>query len=233
MKKAILFVGVLVHTLCFAKEGSEVLEQIRSNYSNLESFESEMNYAIYRGFESTEPVETYTGFFGRKGGDSYRRIHESEFYNFSNKGVFLQVDHRYQSMYLANAINETMFEADLEKTLKVCGNITVAHQGTQMILSLVMSKTHDLPYNRIDLKLSSDYWIESLTLFYAAKANFSKKYNQPEMDNVRMEISYSNFKKSWSDAENVLNSTNYLNLVNEHYEPAELYKNYSIVDLRK
>ncbi|MBI3133515.1 MAG: hypothetical protein HYZ14_02460 [Bacteroidetes bacterium] len=224
---------VISRTLVFGSEGKEVLHAIRANYENLKSFQSDMSYAIYRGFESATPVEEYSGYFCSSEKGSYRRIHQSEFFNFSAEGIFLQVDHRDQSMYLANAVNENLFEADLEKSLKICSNIIVSHTGNSLVVSLILGKMHDLPYNRIDLDVSEDFWIQRITLFYAAKANFSKNYNQPDMDQVRMEIAYLNFNKSWKDSEGKLDAANYLSFINESYEPSKLYKNYSIVDLRK
>lgn len=233
MKKILIIYLVFIQIVAIGAEGKDVLEKIRANYIDLKSCSADMHFAIFRGFESTNPVEEYSGFFCRNEVNSYRKIADAEFFNFTSDGIYLQLDHDARSMYLSSSVNETMFEADLEKSLKMCGNIIVTKEQGKLAISLILSKTHDMPYNRLDLLVTEDYWIESVTMYYAAKANFSKDFNRPEMDEVKMQISYLNFKKAWSDENGKLSAANYLNLAGKKYEPTSLYKNYSIVDLRK
>lgn len=232
--KAILFLFIgLFSGATFAVDGKDVLKKIRKNYEDLTTCSADLRYAIYRGFDSSEPVETYDGYLCRNGKDSYRKIHNAEYLNLYSSGIHLQLDHRDKSMYLANAVDETLFEADLEKSLKRCGNIVTQTTSDGLSISLILNKTHDLPYNRIDIRVSENFYINAITLYYAAKANFSTNYHQPDMDAVKMEIRYVNFETKWEDTDGKLNASRYLNLTNTVYEPTALYQNYSIVDLRK
>jgi hypothetical protein len=222
-----------------ADNAKDMLRKIKSNYEQMTACESEMEYKIYRGFESTEPVEEYTGYFSREGENSFRRIHHSDFINLPAEGLHIHADHRSRTLTLANPVIEKMFETDLEASLKYCGHIATVTSGDNLLLALYINKKNDLPYTRIDLEVDEDFFLRSITLYYAAEVNFSKDFFNPQMDRAKMKIAYVGFKTSWKDDEKKLALNTYLSTGADDGQdhdgiliPSDLYKSYRVIDLR-
>ena len=208
----------------------QYLEKVKANYNGLESLEIEMNYQLYKGFESTVIEQAYNSIFFRSGENSYRKIDQIEF--ISNSELSLQINHGEKVIMISNPSNISAFVTDLESSLKLCRDVQVRKKEQTTLITMIIREKTDLPYSRLDLLIDANFWIQEITLFYSSEINFSESYFQQDMAYPKLVVSYQMFKDKWKDKEGLLITENYVTANENSYTASKRFADYKILDYR-
>ncbi|MCG8573610.1 MAG: hypothetical protein MI810_01905 [Flavobacteriales bacterium] len=233
MNKFILlfFLLALNLPLAFGSSVEDYLRKVQKNYENLKTFRLNLNYELYKGWQGTEVMDTYSSQFFRSEEESYRTLHNSIF--ISSQGLSLSVDHDDKLMTISDPIEEKVIDADLEKSLQMCQDTKVVEQEDGSTkLRLILKQKSDILYSAIDIIINEKYQIKEIQLYYAHQYNFSSSYFQPEMDYPKLRITYGEIKKSWKEKDEHLNLGYYLSNTANQPTPTKEYSDYQIIDLR-
>jgi len=147
--------------------------------------------------------------------------------------MMLTLNHEDKKITVSNPEVINPIDFDYKKTLNLCRDIVVEENSNKSFsLQMILKSGTDIEYSVVELKVNKDYWIQQITFFYVVKMNFSNSYFTPELDDVRLVITYSDLNKKWKDKEGLANTKEYVNVSFNKITPAPRLTGYSIYDYR-
>lgn len=229
MKFKLIILFLSIQIVSFATTGKTYLELIKQNYEKLNFFEMDMQYQLFKGHNGIEVKKDYHGVYIKEDNRIYRRIENTEFINFKKTSV--KINHDEKMMELSTSYPIKALDVDLENTLKYCKEIKLKTIGkNRMEVIMVLKDMHPFPFSQLSIEIDKKYWINKITIYYAAKTNFGT-YFKPDMAYPKMEVTYGKIKKSDSGLEKLeLNS--YFDKKKGQLEPGTKYLGYRIIDAR-
>ena len=207
------------------------LAKVRSNYLNTKSFMVEMDYALYKGHQGDSLVENYESlYYSKSDKSSYRKIREVEI--ITEKNTELKINHAQKTIILSRSRDLSIFEVSLESSLKICENISIEIKGANRIVHLFMKQGQDIQYSKLSIEINPDFLVQSISIFYSNKINFSLDYFKPIMDYPKLVVTYENYKNKWKDSKELINIPKYVGISDTAVVAASPYQDYKIIDMR-
>jgi outer membrane lipoprotein-sorting protein len=230
-KIQILFFLLVVNAISFAGTGAEFLEQIRANYSELNSLSVQMRYDLYKGHKGTELTESYTSFYARDGKKSYRKINTVEIIN--NEEYTIQINHTDHLITLAEPSKNELFDSNLEASLAFCNNVIVESNANGQLIQLIIKPNVDLPFSRLEIQVDKKLFVSSIVFYYSTQMDFSGDYQNPKLDLPRLVVTYENLSKRWKDNDHLLETSSYLSTQENTIKPSDPLSGYNLLNLIK
>ena len=233
IKKITFFIVVLALGLITrATTPEEFIQRVNENYTNLSSYSVQMNYSLYKGFNSRNAVESQSGFYAKSEGGVYSNVFGFE--QVSTDDFTLNVDHTFKVITISNSKEISPVSQDIKSALKLCSNTIIKELDNGSIkLILDYSGKRVGQYRKIEFVVDKDYWIQELTLYSAGQTNFSKSYFEDDYDYSKLKIKYFELRKKWKDKEGLLNPDRYIINENGTYSTTQKFSAYNITDLRR
>lgn len=207
------------------------LEKIRANYQDLKSFKALLDYRVYKGDNGTEAIESYRSEFYGNGKDTYRKMGE-DILIVSKDNMMMTLTKSTKTIVLSNPSLVNFEQVDLQEAIKECQALTVEVKGENRVVHLSFKSGQTIPYTKLSIEVDKHFLIKKIVMSYAKKINFSKSFQEKDMDFPRLEIRYSSFSKRWKDSQKIIDLNPYIIFDNDGYKTTEKYKNYELIDLR-
>ncbi|MCH2233784.1 MAG: hypothetical protein MK078_05980 [Crocinitomicaceae bacterium] len=215
-----------------ALSAKKVLEQVQENYANLNAFEADLTYQLFRGHDSEKVIESFNSLHCKNESGEYRKVSNTEFITVSSLGVSVQVNHNDRLILLSNPTNSDLVDASLKSSLSYCNDTYAVETKEGTDVTLLFNKMVQLPFSKVVVSLTKDNWISSLTLCYSSEQNFSKDFYHQDYDQVKMKITYDDFKTKYKDKESLIDVSKYLTIVDGNFQTTTLYQDYKLLDYR-
>lgn len=230
MRVFLLFIGLLSFQ-GFSISAKSFLSKMTANYAKLKSLEINLDYRLYKGYNGTEVLEHYQSQYCRSAeGNIYRKIGNVELIH--TKHYSITLDHEEKEAVLSKPSTSSLIDADINETLKRCADVRIKEVDKGFIVQLIIQSKQDIPYAFITLETDKDYWIDQITFYYSTQANFSGNYFDQDIAYPRLEVQYGTVKKDWTDKENLLSTSSYLDVSQPEAKMQGIYKDYRLFDLR-
>jgi len=228
--KYLIYIFIFISLSSFGQSYKDVVNRINKNYSNLSALQLQLTYRLYKGYTDTKIVHEYTGVYEKNGLKTYRKISDAEFINF--KDYALKINHKEKVIVVSKSVSLTAFDVDLEQTLSVCKDIKIVkktNNSTEIIL--ILKNMNDIPYSQVRFVVDKNFWINSMTFYYAGQSNFGTFFEQ-DLDFAKLEVIYSKLNKA-TPRLNTIELQDYIRITNDVITPAVKYASYEIINLRK
>jgi len=214
-----------------AMTGTAYMKNIRANYEELNNFQVQIAYTLYKGHDGDEVIESYTSSYAKSDELVYRSIGGTEYINGEN--YFLNVNHAQQVIIISDKSNLELLEGDLNTSLEMCRDVVVNTGTENDVITLFIKNETDLPYSRIELKVNKKFWIQEIVFYYAGKQNFSGSYFKTDMAQPKLVVTYGEMKKRWQDKDGLADVSRFVVLDDDKTELASVYEHYKLMDLRR
>ncbi len=231
MRKLIttLILGCIVF-VSNANDALTYLEKMRANYINLSTFSIQMNYTLYKGYEGKNIIESYPAFFYSNGKNAYRKMKDIEILSQDDKMITMYKSA--QTMVLSTPTEIPFQDIDFDEVLQKSSHLSVEIKGKHRVVHLAYKTNQSNPYSKVSIEIDQKFMIKKITMFFAKRVNFSKKFGEKDMGFPRLEIDYTAFSKKWKDKLGLVNIQKYITAIGQDFVVTEQYKNYELIDLR-
>jgi hypothetical protein len=195
------------------------------------SYYLESEFKLFVNYTSNEIKEDYKGITVKKGDNTYTRIGNSEIISTNN--LYIKIDNDNKRMKIANLTKDNVQKAPLELNsyINYFSGYRVTESNGFWICTLTTSKVTMIPYSKVVVYINKkDYQISKQEMFFLTKYKTKIVNGKPKFDYPRLQITYSNFKKSGFATSDYFTVDNYVKKTNQKYYPIKKYKSYTIVD---
>lgn len=228
--KKIIYVSILC--VCFSVQAqtvTEVFKQLAKQYSLNKPLQYKTNYALYKDFDSKKTEENYSGSFYKNDlNEVYMKIGDSEILN--SKTVFLKINHTEKAVEISNPVKNYFGDFDIKPLYDLCKIESFLDYKSYWEITLVSKQYSSLPYSKIIVQISKNYFLQKQIFYYNTAINFSKDYRSPDSHYPRLEITYSNFNRN-PVAASLFNTSSYFTKSGkEHILLTEKLKKYEIIN---
>lgn len=231
MKGIGLIVLLFVVGELFAITPKEFIEKVNNNYSNLEDFEMNVRYQLYK--EKVLPanlIEEEVGYVAKNSDGAYVNLFGLE--SIYNKDVNIILYHDYQEIIIGSRKEFSLDVFDVESNLRFTKDTKVKElENGNLILELDFDKIQNLPYHKLVIEIDNKFWIQSMVYHYNNQFDFSNSYFSVDSKFAIVKVMYENFKKKWKDKDEVLKIDRYVEF--DKNIPISNRYNYKIIDYRK
>jgi len=215
----------------FSISGKEYLDKINANYEELNSFELELNYQLFKGHNGTEIKDEYNALVRKEDKSTYMNLYNETYV--SDKKMSLVINNRERLIQIFEQRDFKVAQEDIVNSLDQCQQINIQKKGDSQVISISFKPFSNAPYSRVQVEVDKKFWIKKITLYYETQMNFSTDYYHPDLDVSRLEITHKKLKKNWKDREGLTDLSRYITSENGNYVGNENFAAYEIVDLRK
>ncbi|MCF6133252.1 hypothetical protein [Flavobacterium wongokense] len=197
---------------------------------DLKNYYLESDYKLFVNYTSNEVKEAYKGITLKKGENMYTKLGSSEMISTNN--LFIKIDNDNKRMKVDKiSSNAQKPILELNSYINYFSGYRLTESNGQWICTLTTSKVSVVPYSKIIVYINkNDYQIQKQELFFLTKYQTKIVNGKPKLDYPRLQIIYSNFKKSGFPPNDYFNVDNYVKKTNQKYYPIKKYKSYTIVD---
>ena len=230
LKTTILCFISLASLFTFAGDDKDFIKNLRENYDNLKSCEMQFTYKLFKGYGGKEVKEEYNSTFYKNEDGSYRTISDNIF--ISNSELNIKINNDFKEITLSDSKKLSPADFDIEDVLKFCQDTRILQKGNSKTLVIIFDKKANVEFNRIDIEVNEDYWMNKMVMYYNSPMNFANSHFKKDMAFPKLEITYNEIKKKWKDKNQVLQLDNYLDMTAEQPVGNGFYKDYKISDFR-
>lgn len=231
-QKIILLISVLaIATVGYSQSVNDVLDKMGKLYSTSQPLQYNSTYSLYKSAESKTLEQTYKGIFIKNtDNDVYMKIDQTEILN--SKTVNLKISHSEKAIQIADPIKNYFGNFDIKPLLDLCKIESFKDYKTYWEITLTAKNYSDLPYSKIIIQISRQYFLQKSIFYYNTSVNFSKDYRNPKSYYPRLEVVNTNFNRKTAN-ENLFKTKYYFTTTGKNkYVMAERLKSYEVIDQR-
>ena len=220
---------MLSYCCAYTQSVSEVFRKVADQYGNNKPLQYKSSYTLYKDFDSKKIEESYSGiFYKNEGNEIYTKIGDTEIINL--KAAFLKVSHPEKTVEILNPMQNYSGNFDIKPLLDLCKIEKFLEYKSYWEITMITKQYSSLPYSKIIVQVSKDYFLHKQIFYYNTAVNFSKDYRSPDSHYPRLEVTHSNYNRNPAAA-SVFNSKTYF-IVSEKKKIilSERFKNYEIID---
>lgn len=208
---------------------NETLKKVEKYYKNIKTFNLDLEYAMYKGYDGNKLTESYKGNIYKNDNITRLKILGSEILQFPKAQLTIIEENK---TIIYKPINDNKLNnspLDISSFLKYYNEVSSDVNNNTIIHELVLKNNQlPVPYNKILLHINKeDYSIKKQVLYLSTKVPFVDENGENSEDVGRMVIT---FKTSLSPIKTpklqdylVLESNKKIRLV-------KAYSSYSIID---
>jgi hypothetical protein len=230
--KRIIVVSVLL-TCCFgySQTVKEIFQNMGKQYTVAKPLQYKTRYILYKDFDSKKMEESYNGvFYKNDQNDMYTKIGNTEILN--TKKVNLKISHPEKMIEISDPLPNYVGDFDMKPLLDLCKIEKCIAFKAYWEVTLTTKQFSSLPYSKIVVRISKNYFMQKQVFYYNTATDFSKDYHKPELHYPRLEVSYSDFSRNIISP-SVFNSNTYFTTSGKKSVVlSQKLKNYGIVDQR-
>lgn len=228
--KKIIYVWVLFNcALAHSQSVSEVFQKLGKQYSIPKPLQYKSSYALYKDFDSKKIEESYNGiFYKNEFNEVYMKIGDSEILN--SKKVYLKINHSEKAIQILNPIANYFGDFDMKALLDLCKVEKFLDYKTYWEITMVARPYSSLPYSKIVVQITKNYFLQKQIFYYNTAVNFSKDYRSPDSHYPRLEVTNTNYNRNPVKA-SIFNSSTYFTISGKkQIILSERLKKYEIID---
>jgi hypothetical protein len=230
--KKIIFVCALF-TCCLAhtQTVNEVLQRLAKQYSLAKPLQYKSNYTLYKDFNSKKAEQNYKGIYYKNAlNEVYTKIGDTEILN--SKTVYLKISNAEKALEILPPVKNYTGDFDMKPLLDVCKIEKFVDYKSYWEITLIAKNYSSLPYSKIVVQVTKNYFLQKQTFYYSTVINFSKDYKSPDPHYPRLEIVNTNFNRSPVNASIFSTKTYFTTSAKKQIILAEKLKKYEIIDQR-
>lgn len=228
MKKKAIAILIILFTIQIQSQTVEsILKKSTAVYLK-KSYKVAITYSVYKGVTGNNLLKSYNGQFIKNEKDLYNKIKSTEFISRNND--FIKVNHTEKALvYSKKPLEENnSFEMNFDKITANFDFGTLTDKNGFWYCELTPKKQLNLPYNKVVFVINKKTFIsKKQLLFISKKINFSK--TKKDLDFVRMEIEFSDFKSITNEDIKLLNINNYVTNLDSNPTLTKKYQDYNLI----
>ncbi|MDW8850109.1 hypothetical protein SD960_08410 [Flavobacterium sp. MMLR14_040] len=230
--KKIIFVWALFNTcLSHTQTVSEVFQKFTKQYTNTLPLQYKSTYTLYKDFDSEKAEQIYKGVFYKNAkNEVYTKIANTETLN--SKTVYLKINHDEKAMEISNPIVTSFGDFDIKPLLDLCKIEKFIDYKTYWEITLQAKTYSGLPYSKIIVQISKDFFLLKQTFYYSTAINFSQDYRKPDPHYPRLEITNTNYNRNPVNAAIFTSNTYFSTSDKKQIILSEPLKKYEVTDQR-
>lgn len=232
LKKVILFILFLAFGYAgYCQTVNEVLQQMGKEYSAAKPLQYNSNYTLYKSSDSKKIEQAYKGIFIKNASNEvYMRIDQTETLN--TKAVNLKISHSEKALQIADPIKTFFGNFDITPLYELCKIESFKDFKTYWEITLIAKNYSGLPYSKIIVQITKNYFLQKSIFYYSTAVNFSKDYRAPKSYYPRLEVTNTNFSRKAINSSLFTAKSYFTSSGKNKYELAERLKNYEVIDQR-
>lgn len=213
-----------------SQTAAEVFGKLAANYAKAMPLQYKSVYVLYKDHDSKTVEESYTGIFNKNAKDElYLKIDQTEIVN--SKGFNIKISHGEKEVVLGNPVSNYSGEFDIAQVLEYCTIGTFKDYKAYWEITLLSKKFSSLPYSRIVLNISKDYFLKKQIYYYNTGINFAKDYKKTDVHYPRLEITNTDFNRKPVN-ESLFKTATYFSRLGKTAALSEKLKKYKMTDKR-
>lgn len=220
-----LFSCCLAHT----QSVSEVFQKLGKQYSASKPLQYKTSYVLFKDFDSKKIEERYNGiFYKNESNEVYMKIGDSEILN--SKTVFLKINHLEKAIQILHPVPNYFGDFDMKPLLDLCTIEKFLDYKSYWEITMVAKPYSSLPYSKIVVQITKNYFLQKQIFYYNTAVNFSKDYRTPDAHYPRLEVTNNDYSRNPVKA-SYFNSSTYFTMSNKkQIVLSEWLKKYEIID---
>lgn len=223
----VLFNNCLGHT----QTVSEVFQKFTKQYTNTLPLQYKSTYTLYKDFDSKKAEQTYKGVFYKNAkNEVFTKIGNTETLN--SKTVNLKINHDEKAMEISNPIAISFGDFDIKPLLDLCKIEKFVDYKTYWEITMEAKAYSSLPYSKIIVQITKEYFLQKQTFYYNTAINFSKDYRKPDPHYPRLEIINTNYNRNPVNAAIFSSNTYFSTSDKKQIILSEALKKYDVTDQR-
>ncbi|KIA97334.1 hypothetical protein OA93_15535 [Flavobacterium sp. KMS] len=153
------------------------------------------SYALYKDSDSKKIEESYNGiFYKNELNEVYMKIGDSEILN--SKKVFLKINHSEKAIQILSPVSNYLGDFDMKPLLDLCTIEKFLDYKSYWEITMVAKPYSSLPYSKIVVQITKNYFIQKQIFYYNTAVNFSKDYRRPDSHYPRLEVTNTNYSRN-------------------------------------
>lgn len=206
----------------------ELLNKSKDFYEKQQHFKFTTTHSMYAG-DSKKALESYNGFFIKKGTSYYSKIGQTEFV-FSS-GSMLKIDNESKLMqYLKDENAEENVLYDLTSQMSNFGTFELKNTNDHWICTLNSREVTFIPYSKIIIHLSKkDYSIVKQELFLISQVKMKDDIGKDVYVYPKLQITFKELTFA-EQSEEYFKMSNYIEIKKGKCYPVKKYSSYQIID---
>lgn len=229
LKKIIYVLVLLSCALTYSQSVSEVFQKLAKQYSTAKPLQYKTSYALYKDFSSKKIEESYNGiFYKNEHNEVYMKIGDNEILN--SKKVFLKINHSEKAIQILHPVANYFGEFDMKPLLDLCKIEKFLDYKSYWEITLVAKPYSSLPYSKIVVQITKDFFLQKQIFYYNTAMNFSKDYRSPDSNYPRLEVINTNYNRNPVKASIFNSSTYFTTSDTKRIILSETLKKYEIID---
>ncbi|MFH6996032.1 hypothetical protein [Flavobacterium sp. FlaQc-48] len=187
------------------------------------------NYALYKDFDSKKIEESYMGtFYKNELNEVYMKIGDSEILN--SKKVFLKINHAEKAIQILDPVVNYFGDFDMKPLLDLCTIAKFLDYKSYWEITMVAKPYSSLPYSKIVVQITKNYFLQKQIFYYNTAVNFSKDYRSPDAHYPRLEVTNTNYSRNPVKASLFSSSTYFTTSGKKQIVLSGKLKKYEIID---
>jgi|GEM_PF-2254241 len=214
-----------------AVELPDVLKKMNENYASGKTYHVDAQYKLYKGHDSGNLVEQYSGFTENSKSGFYQKIDQSE--KIITNNFFLHINHSERALVYGLPVKPN-FNGDIQDALKYCATSNIVTKGDNYILTFTYSKVTNSEFSKVKMIISKDkYLLKSIDLYYATLTDFSKEFSQTDYAQSHVRMNFNNYSNSVKTNKTRFNLSTYIKKQENHMlKTVGKCSGYELIDIR-
>lgn len=237
MKKITFLLTLLVLTgsSIKAQTANEIFEKYINSKKAEKEYQMNISYSLYKGKEGQKVYENYEGIQAKQNDAMYQKLSSTELILGVDFMVKLNTTEKAMLVgYSSKPIFNKEDMLDNAKILEVFKKKEMKDLGTHY--KLVLSEPQNAvlsDFSSIELHIDKERFTLSKQIFHYALASdfsiYSKEKNEPEYDNPRLEIDFSDYTFVIDIPKDVFNKDRYFKYKDNKITASNTYKGFEII----
>jgi hypothetical protein len=230
--KKILFVWALINCcLAHTQTANTVFQKVAQQYTLAKPLQYKSSYNLYKDFDSKKVEESYKGSFYKNSlNEVYTKVGETEILN--SKTVFLKISNPEKAIEIMNPTPSYAGDFDIKSLVTLCKIEKFTDHKTYWEITMTAKPYSPLPYSKIVVQVTKEYFLKKQTFYYNTVVNFSKDYRNPDPHYPRLEIIHTNHNRNPVSASIFNSNTYFTTSAKKQILLTERLKKYEIIDQR-
>jgi hypothetical protein len=157
------------------------------------------------------------------------KIDQTEIVN--SKLFNIKVSHGEKEVVLGDPVSNYSGEFDISQLLELCTISSFKDYKTHWEITLLSKKFSSLPYSKIVLAISKDYFLKKQIYYYNTGINFAKDYRKSDVHYPRLEITNTDFNRKPIN-ESLFKTAAYFSRFGKTVALSQKLKKYTMTDKR-
>jgi len=207
-----------------------IFEKVRENYSSAKPIQFNTVYNLYKNYTTQSVNETYKGeYFKNQQGDTFIKINNTEY--FLTKKISAQINRDEKIILVMGSDNLKKDGFNILQTLNLFNKGSLKDKKTHWEVELLGKQISQLPYSRIVIHISKDYYIQKQIYYYSNGIDFSKDFSKPDIQAPRLEIICSKPNRNTISSK-IFDFSKYFTINGTSLKLSEASKDFSLIDQR-